>query len=454
MTPTLDINQLKADFTGRLVAPGDSDYDQLRTVFLGGIDCKPLVIIMSANIADVQKAISLAQAHDLPLAVRSGGHSSAGHSVCDRGIVLDLRLMKAMQVNSTERTVWAQTGLTAAELTRELDKQDFVLGFGDTGSVGIGGITLGGGIGFLVRKHGLTIDNLLAAEIITADGQLHQIDEEHEPDLFWAIRGGGGNFGVVTRFKYQLHSLAQGYGGMLFFPAQPEILVGFMKLSEQAPHELSSIINVMPCPPMPFVPVEYHGQLIMMAMLFYAGPVNEAEKVLAPFRALATPIADLVKPMRYHEMFPSEEGSYHPTALAETMFMKSVELATAKVIFDQLQASDAGMRAVQLRVLGGVMADVPVKATAFAHRQSKILTNVAAFYEGEADKPKRQAWVDETAGKLNQGDNGVYVGFLGESIVSRIHDAYPGETWERLIAIKRHYDPANFFHLNQNIHHQ
>ena len=158
--------------------------------------------------------------------------------------------------------------------------------------------------------------------------------------------------------------------------------------------------------------------------------------------------------MRYHEMFPSEEGSYHPTALAETMFMKSVELATAKVIFDQLQASDAGMRAVQLRVLGGVMADVPVKATAFAHRQSKILTNVAAFYEGEADKPKRQAWVDETAGKLNQGDNGVYVGFLGESIVSRIHDAYPGETWERLIAIKRHYDPANFFHLNQNIHHQ
>ncbi len=451
MHQPLDVATLQTTFTGKLVAPGDAEYDQLRIVFMGGIDRKPALIVLAENSQDVQAAIALAHIHQLPLAVRSGGHSSLGQCVCDDGIVIDLRKMKAIDLDKEHQTVWAQTGLTAAELTKLLDEHNLALGFGDTGSVGIGGITLNGGIGFLVRQFGMAIDNVLAAEIVTADGQLLQVDADNHPDLFWAVRGGGGNFGVVTRFKYRLHPLTEVVGGMLFLPAEASVIANFMAEASKAPNQLSTIVNIMPAPPMPFLPKEHHGKLIVMAMMLYAGPAVEAEPVLAPFRALTQPLADTLKPMRYHQMFFPDDGSYHPLAVSQTMFMHTVGLPVAETILAQLHASDAAMRAVQLRVLGGAMAQVPPDATAFAHRSNEILVNVATFYQGADDKPRREAWVTETAAKLNQGDNSIYSAFMGTLEAGRIHDAYPGATWEKLVAVKRQYDPENFFKLNQNI---
>jgi FAD/FMN-containing dehydrogenase len=447
----IEIAGLHAALKGRVIAPGDAGYDEMRTVFYGGIDRRPAVIVRPADATDVSRVVSLARETGLELAVRSGGHSVAGHSVSAGGIVLDLRDMRALHIDVERRTAWAQTGLTAGEYAAAAGAHGLATGFGDTGSVGIGGITLGGGVGYLVRKHGLTIDDLLAAEVVTADGQLLRVDAETHPDLFWAIRGGGGNFGVATRFQFRLHEVDTIVGGILLLPATPEVIASFIAEAEAAPEELSTIANVMPAPPMPFVPAEAHGRLVVMAMLAYAGAVEAGERAATPFRALATPIADLVRPMRYPEMFPPDAGGYHPTAVGRTMFVDTIDSDVAGTITEYLQASDAAVRVAQLRVLGGAMARVPTDATAFAHRRSRIMVNLAAFYNGPEDRAVRQAWVADFAAALRQRDSGAYVNFLGDEGGARVRDAYPGPTWNRLMAIKAHYDPINLFRLNQNI---
>jgi hypothetical protein len=202
---------------------------------------------------------------------------------------------------------------------------------------------------------------------------------------------------------------------------------------------------------MPFLPQEHHGKLVVMAMLVYAGEIEAGQRAIAPFRSLAKPVADLIKPMRYPEIYPPEEGDYHPTAIGRTMFVDKIDRGVAETIVDHLQASDAPVRVVQLRVLGGAMARVPVEATAFAHRRSRIMGNVAAFYNGPEDRVVRENWVAEFAKALNQGDPGTYVNFLGDEGEARVRDAYPSPTWERLAAIKARYDPTNLFHLNQNV---
>ena len=238
---------------------------------------------------------------------------------------------------------------------------------------------------------------------------------------------------------------------MLILPATAETVAGFIAAAAAAPEELSTIANVMPCPPMPFVPAEHHGELVVFGILACVGDPAAAERAIAPFRALATPLADLVHPIRYPEIYPPEDPDYHPTAVSRTMFIDHVDDEVAALILDRLGASDASMRVAQLRVLGGAMARVPVDATAFAHRASRIMVNVAAFYDGPDDKPIREAWVTELRGALDQGDHGAYVNFLGDEGVERIHAAYPGATWDRLAAVKARYDPTNLFHRNQNI---
>jgi hypothetical protein len=453
MTPAelISIAELRAAFSGRVIAPEDPDYDEARTVVYGGIDRRPAVIIRVANASEVSRVVKLARATGLELAVRSGGHSNAGHSVTEGGIVLDLRDMKALDIDVEHKTAWAESGLTAAEYTSAVGEYGLATGFGDTGSVGIGGITLGGGVGFLVRKYGLTIDNLLAAEIVTADGEIAQTDAETHPELFWAIRGGGGNFGVATRFKFRLHEVGSIVGGMLFLPASAEIVTGFMAAAEAAPEELSGIANVMVAPPLPFLPPELEGRLIVMAILVYAGESEAGERAIAPFRSLAEPIMDMIKPMPYPEIYPPEDDSYHPTAVARTMFVDSIDDASAETIIEYLESSDASLRVAQLRVLGGAMARVPADATAFAHRSSRIMVNVAAFYDGEEDRPRREQWVEEFADALRQSDDGAYVGFLADEGEERVRAAYPGSTWDRLAAVKARYDPTNLFRLNQNI---
>jgi FAD/FMN-containing dehydrogenase len=447
----ISVPRVRAEFDGRVIAPGDAGYDQARTVFYGGFDRRPAVIIRPADAAEVASVVTLARDSGVELAVRSGGHSTAGHSVSDGGIVLDLGDMKTLDIDVDGRTAWAQTGLTAGEYTTAAAAHGLATGFGDTASVGIGGITLGGGVGYLVRKHGLTIDDLLAAEVVTADGQLLRVDDQTHPDLFWAIRGGGGNFGVATRLKFRLHQLDQVVGGMLLLPATPEVIAGFIAAAEAAPEELSGIANVMPAPPMPMVPEQVHGELVVLAMLVYAGDLEAGERAVAPFRALAAPLADLVQPMPYPGIYPPEDEEFHPTAVGHTMFVDTIDERVAATILEYLRASDAPMRVAQLRVLGGAMARVPADATAFAHRRSKIMVNVAAFYQGPADRAVRQGWVEEFAAALQQDDQGAYVGFLGDDGPQRIHQAYPGSTWVRLAAVKARYDPTNLFRLNHNI---
>jgi FAD/FMN-containing dehydrogenase len=353
--------------------------------------------------------------------------------------------------STQQRTAWAETGLTAGEYSTAAGAHGLATGFGDTGSVGIGGLTLGGGIGLLVRKHGLTIDDLLAAELVTADGRLLHVDADNHPELFWAIRGGGGNFGVATRFRFRLHPLDQIVGGMLLLPATPDTIAGFVAEAEAAPEELSTIANVLPAPPLPFVPAEYHGKLVVMATVAYAGDPEAGGRAVAPFRALARPIADLVRPMPYPQIYPPEEEGFHPTAALRTLFVDAVDRDGTAAIVEHLQASTAPMRVAQLRVLGGAMARVPAEATAFAHRASRLMVNVTAIYGRPEEAEEHQAWVDRLAATLQDGDARAYVNFLGDEGQARVHDAYPESTWQRLAAIKARYDPANLFHRNQKI---
>jgi FAD/FMN-containing dehydrogenase len=448
--PRLDLGRLRLELAGEVIGPCDPGYDAARTVFFPAIDRRPAAIVRPVDDAAVASVVALARESGVELAVRGGGHSLAGHGVTEGGLVLDLSWMDALEVDRHARVATAEAGLTAGRVTKAASEHGLGISFGDTGSVGIGGLTLGGGVGYLARKHGLTIDNVLSADVVTADGRLLHADANNHPDLFWAIRGGGGNFGVVTRFRYRLNPVDGATGGMLVLPATPDTIVSFVEAADEAPDELSTIANVMPAPPMPFLPKEHHGRLVLLAMLFYAGPSSEGQRVLAPFRALAEPLADLVRPMSYEEMYPPENGG-PPLAAARTLFLDGVDRALAAEILGRLAASTAQMPAAQLRVLGGAMARVPNEATAFAHRGRRIMVNLAAVYASRDEAPVHDAWLERFAESLHQGNGGAYVNFLGDEGPERVRAAYPGRTWDRLREVKRRYDPDNLFHVNQNV---
>jgi FAD/FMN-containing dehydrogenase len=450
-TSPIAIAPLRAAIRGHVIAPGDVGYDAARTVFYGGIDRRPAVVVRVADATDVSRVVAFARETGLELAVRSGGHSIPGHSVSDGGIVLDLAGMRALEIDVDRRTAWAEPGLTAREYTAATAPHGLATGFGDNGSVGIAGLTLGGGLGFLVRKHGLTIDDLLAADVVTADGELRRADAETHPDLFWAIRGGGGNFGVATRFQFRLHRVETVVGGMLFLPAMPDVVHSFVAAAEAAPEELTTIANVMVAPPMPFLPAEYHGRLVVMALLAFAGSIEAGERAIAPFRALAPPIVDMVRPMPYPELYLPDQEDYHPVATGRTMFVDAVDRRAAQTIVDHLQASTAMMSVAQLRVLGGAVARVPAEATAYAHRGRRVMAHVAAVYPRPEEAAVHAPWVERFAAALRRGSTGAYVNFLGDEGAARVREAYPGPTWDRLRAIKARYDPTNLFRLNQNI---
>jgi FAD/FMN-containing dehydrogenase len=445
------IRDLRGLFDGRVKGPDDEGYDEARTVFYGGIDRRPAAIVRPADAAGVSRVVVFARDAGLPLAVRSGGHSLAGHSVCDGGIVLDLGDLRSLDIDAEARTAWAGSGLTTGEYTAGVGAHGLATGFGDAATVGIAGITLGGGVGYLVRRDGLTIDQLIAAQIVTADGTVLNVDGSNHPDLFWAIRGGGGNFGVVTRFRFRLHDVSSFVGGMLILPATPALIRAFVAHADAAPEELSIIANVMPAPPMPFVPAEHHGKLVVFALTAFAGAVDAAQRALAPFRALATPIADAVGPMPYAKIFPPEEPGFHPIATVRTFFSDDLDLDDAGLMVERLAASTADMRVAQLRVLGGAVSRVARDATAYAHRDRRIMVNIAALYQNRDEQAVHDAWAADFATALNGGDRAAYVNFLAAADTAHVRDAYPGATWSRLVDIKRRYDPTNVFRLNHNI---
>jgi FAD/FMN-containing dehydrogenase len=454
-TARLSIDDLRSRVAGRVIAPDDDGYDDARAVLYDFADCHPAAVVRVATAADVAAVVSLARDAGLELAIRSGGHSGAGHGTTDGGLVIDLRDMKQIDVDPVARTVWAEAGANAGEVAAATDEHGLAIGFGDTGSVGIGGITTGGGVGYLVRKHGLTIDNLLAADVVTADGEVRRVDADNDPDLFWAIRGGGGNVGVATRFQYRLHPSGDVYGGMLILPATADTVAGFIAAADAASEELSTIANVMACPPMPFVPEEIHGKLVIMGMIFYAGSPEAGEAAVAPFRALAAAYGDMVRPIRYPEMFPPEElpaeDAPHFIPAARILFLDHVDRDVAQTIIDTLGTATGPMAVAQLRVLGGAMARVPRDATAFAHRDARIMAAVAGITFDMADRPNQQRWADAFMAQLDQGYDGAYVNFINDEPEDRVHAAFPGATWDRLAEIKGRYDPTNLFHRNHNV---
>ncbi len=410
-------------------------------------------MIRVANVADVAAVINFARATDLELAVRSGGHSVGGHSGTDGGLVIDLRDLNGLDIDVETSTVWAGTGLTSGEVTKAVEKHGLIVGFGDSGTVGIGGLTLGGGIGYMVRKHGLTIDSLLAAEVVTAAGDILIADDENYPDLFWALRGGGGNFGVVTRLKFKLQPLPSFVGGPLVLPATAENIAGFAALADAAPEALSTIAMVMPIPPVPFVPAEFHGQIALVGMMAFSGTSEAAAIALAPFRAIANPIADLVGPAPYSSMYAMDPPpEMRPAVSCRSRFVDHVGVETAAKMLAALETCQSPMKMAQIRVLGGAFSRVAADATAFAHRQSKIMVAFLAMYEGGAEVTAVfDRWATDAIGTVKRDSSVAYVNFLGIEGGEGIRAAYPGSTWDRLRQIKATYDPENLFRLNQNI---
>ena len=426
------------------------EYDAARRVEAGAVDVHPVAIIRAADIADVQAVVNAARETGTPLAVRGRGHSAAGHGTIDDGLVLDMTALTDLQIDPMGRTARAGAGLTAGEYVRAAAAHGLTTPFGDSASVGIVGLTLGGGMGLLSRKLGMTIDWLLGVEIVTADGDLHLVDADHEPELFWALRGGGGNFGVVTALTFRLEEVGDTTGGLLVLPAEAEVLAGFLAAADQAPLELTTIVTIMLCPPMPFVPQELHGQPVLLASLVFAGPAADAERVLAPFRALATPIADLVRPTPYAELLAWEEVP-RLSFVARTNFLGKVGEDLAASIISGVRGGPGPMRMVQLRVLGGAISDVANDATAYGFRDRSMVAYVAGVLDGPDGRAATTRWADELAGALDQGDSAVYVNFLGEPGPKSARDGYPEESWPRLRAVKRAYDPGNLFARNHNI---
>jgi FAD/FMN-containing dehydrogenase len=443
------IAMLASALRGRVIMPNSADYDAVRVGPIGNGDRLPAAVIRPRSAADVAAVINFARATDLEIAIRSGGHGTAAVGGTDGGILIDLRDLNGLEVDAKSMTAWAGTGLTAGQVTGALEQQGRIIGFGDSASVGIGGITLGGGIGYFARKHGATIDSLLAAEIVTAAGDIVIADATSHPELFWALRGGGGNFGVVTRMKYKVHALPSFVGGPLVLPPTPEVLAGFVAAAMAAPEELTTIALILPAPPLPFVPPEMVGRTVLAGMMAYAGDPKDAGKVLAPFRALAKPIADLVGPAPFSSMYIPEDPGMRPTVSMRSRFVDRFGIGEAAEMLTHFERCDAPMKIAQVRVLGGAFGRVPADATAFAHRASPFLTAFIAM-SAPNDAPRHEQWATDALKAMGQGDDSVYVNFLGAE-PARVRSAYPSKTWERLRRVKRQYDPENLFRVNQNI---
>ena len=449
-SPT-DLDAFARSLRGTVVRPDDEAYDTDRLVWNVAHQGNPSVIVRAADAADVAAAISFACRNDLEIAVRSGGHSLAGHSSGDGTLVIDVRDMKGIHIDPDQGTVWAGAGLTAGELTNALAAHGLAVPFGDTGSVGLGGITLGGGIGWLVRKHGLTVDSLVAVEMVTASGEVVTASETENADLFWALRGGGGNFGVVTRFRYRTHRLDGILGGAIFLPPTREVFRSLVPIAGSAPEELTTIGFVMPIPPLPFVPEEHHGKPALALMFVYAGDPEAGQAAIAPFTQVATPYAVAAMPMPYPGIYEfTAEGSVAHPSRTRSVFMETFDEAAVETLVSAIETAPPGSM-VQFRVLGGAMARVAGDATAFAHRSAAVQVVIVNAFPEPGMEEAGVAWNESLFRALEPRASGVYVNFLEDEGDARIRDAYPNGTYERLAAVKRRYDRYNIFHRNQNV---
>ncbi len=445
-----DVRTLRARFGERLVLPGDSGYETGRFAHNLGYDRRPAAIVRPRDAQEIAAAVLAARALDLDIAVRGGGHSVAGHSTSDGGLLVDLGDMHAVDIDPFRMTGTAQGGTSAGEYTTAAQAHGLATPFGDTGHVGLGGLTLGGGIGWLARKHGMTIDNLLAVDLVTADGDIETISESSDAELFWALRGGGGNFGIAARFRYRLQPVHIVTAGALVLPLTRDVLRGVIDASLEAPEDLTQISFVMSLPPAPFVPAELVGTPAVLMMPVVVGDPAAGAAAMAPFRSIATPIVDMVQPMPYETMYQLTAGGAMPgAAVTRSSFADELSDAALDAIVDRHATPQGTASITQIRVLGGAMGRVPADATAFAHRDAPLMTAVIAHVAG--DVAETEAWADAYHAELAGAARGVYSNFLGNEGDARLREAYPAATLERLAAVKRRVDPENVFRGNHNI---
>ena len=443
---------LRERLAGHLLTADHAAYDEARRTVSLRSDRRPSAIVRAVSPDDVVVAVRFAREQGLPLAVRSGGHSIALQSVVDDALVIDLSLMKRIEIDPTTQTARVEPGATSGDLAGPAHAHGLALSTGDTHSVGMGGLTTGGGIGYLVRKHGLTIDNLLSARVVTADGQVVTASPTEHPDLFWAIRGGGGNMGVVVEFTYRLAPVSHILGGLLVLPATHEVVRGYLDYSIAAPDELTTLADLTKAPPAPFIPEEWVGTPVLMVLTAWSGSLEDGERALAPLRALAEPVADVFSWMPYPSIYEFTAHLAEPHG-ASIRMMFADDLSD-EAIDAMLAAAEAGTAPslVHLRGLGGAFGRVPTDATAFAHRDRRYFVAVIAVWLDAADDPRPyEEWTLALWDKLRPEGRGVYVNFLEEEGSGRVREAYPPRTYERLAAVKRRYDPNNLFRLNQNV---
>jgi hypothetical protein len=450
------LTDLRGRFRGALLRPGEEGYEEARRVWNGSVDRRPALIARCAGADDVVTAVRFARERDLLVSVRGGGHSIAGHGVCDGGMMIDLSLMKAARVDPAARTVRAAGGL----LWGELDRATQAFGLATTGGLishtGVAGLTLGGGLGHLMRRHGLTVDNLLAVDIVTADGEALHVDAESEPELFWGLRGGGGNFGIATAFEFRLHPVGpMVLGGPIFWPLEqtPDVLHMLGELAAEAPDELGITVGVAPAPPAPFVPLERVGTPVAGAILAWVGDMAEGERVIAPLRGLGTPVADAVRPIPYVALQSLLDGG---APHGRHYYWKAHRLPTlpdaaVAVILDRMQHMTSPFAQVNGWAIGGAVSRVDADATAVGDREVGFELSLTVGWPGSDPEPERHmAWVREGWAALQPYSSGVYANFISDEGQAGLEAAYGGRL-ARLQALKDRYDPTNFFCMNANI---
>jgi FAD/FMN-containing dehydrogenase len=443
-----------AAFGGQLVFPDDDEYDEARRVWNRAIDRRPAVIARCTGPEDVAAALRLAREHGLTVAVRSGGHSFPGHSTCDGGLVVDLRSMKELTVDAERRTLTAGPGLTWAEVADATAAHGLAAAGGHVSAVGIAGLTLGGGNGWLSRAYGLTCDNLLAADVVTASGELVSASAEENADLYWGLRGGGGNFGVVVRFTYRLHPVSELYAGMAIHPAgrAAEVLRFVRDLNAGAPDEVSIAAGLMTAPSAPFVPPHLHGQPVVMLPACYVGPVEDGERALAPLREFGPPAVELFGPapfVQLQRLFDAS-GVSTPFHMRSHLVAELDDEGIDTLVRHALPVTSPLSAAIMLP-MGGAIGRVSPEATAFRHRDAAYCLEFgAAWFSPDDDARPHREWSNGLWEAMRPWSIGTEVNHLLDEGPERVRAAY-GDNYSRLAALKRAWDPDNVFRLNQNI---
>ena len=446
--------RLREEFRGALLRPGEEGYEEARRVWTGAIDRRPALIARCAGADDVVTAVRYAREHDLLMSVRGGGHAVAGHAVCDGGLMIDLSLMKAVSVDPEQRVARAAAGLLWSDLDKATQRHGLATTGGIISHTGVAGLTLGGGLGHLMRKHGLTVDNLRGVDLVTAEGSRLHVDAESERELFWGLRGGGGNFGIATSFEYQLHPVGpMVLAGPMFWSIAdgPEVLRFLRDYSVGAPDELGITVVARLAPPMPFLPPEQYGKPVFGLLLVWAGDIAEGQRAIAPLRALGAPLCDVVRPMPYLAVQSMLDGGA-PHGMHYYWKSHRLQKLNDDVIDIVLSAVDtltSPFSQISGWAMGGAASRVAADATAVGERETGFELNVtAAWQPGPADA--HRSWVRQRWEELRPHSVGVYANFLSDEDAAGIRAAY-GDRLNRLTTLKDRYDPTNAFRLNANI---